>query len=96
MGAMLSTSLLAQQATNTPPSAPIETPAAAPAATLTPEPAKTNAPVAKAGAKKAGKKKAVAKKKAPAKAPALALKTVPLVPGPAVVVASNVNVRGQA
>jgi uncharacterized protein YgiM (DUF1202 family) len=97
LGAMLSTSLLAQQATNPPPSAPIETPAAAPAATLTPTTAKTNAPVAKAGKKKAGKKKAVAKKKAPArKAPALVLKTVPLVAGPAMVVASNVNVRGQA
>jgi len=96
LGAVLSTSLLAQQATNPTPSAPIETPAAAPAATLTPAPAKTNAPVAKSGAKKSGKKKAVAKKKAPAKAPMPALKTVPLVPGPAVVVASNVNVRGQA
>jgi uncharacterized protein YgiM (DUF1202 family) len=92
LGAMLSTSLLAQQATNTTPSAPIETPAAAPAATLAPTTAKTNAPAAKAGKKKAGKKKAVAKKKAPAPV----LKTVPLVPGPATVVASNVNVRGQA
>ena len=92
LGAMLSTSLLAQQATNLTPSAPIETPAAAPAATLAPTTVKTNAPVAKAGKKKAGKKKAVAKKKAPAPV----LKTVPLVPGPATVVASNVNVRGQA
>jgi uncharacterized protein YgiM (DUF1202 family) len=92
LGAMLSTSLLAQQATNPTPSAPIETPAAAPAATLAPTTAKTNAPVAKAGKKKAGKKQAVAKKKAPAPE----LKTVPLVPGPATVVASNVNVRGQA
>jgi len=92
LGALLSTSLLAQQATNTPPSAPIETPAAAPAATLTPVPAKTNTPATKAGTKKAGKKKAAAKKKPPMPA----LKTVPLVPGPAVVVASNVNVRGQA
>src|ERR1039458_9559125 len=92
LGAMLSTSLLAQQATNPPPSAPIETPAAAPAATLAPTTAKTNTPVAKAGKKKAGKKKGVAKKKAPAPV----LKTVPLVPGPATVVASNVNVRGQA
>lgn len=97
LGTMLSTSLLAQQATNPSPSAPIETPAAAPAATLTPTTAKTNAPVAKAGKKKTVKKKVVAKKKAPAqKAPALVLKTVPLVAGPAMVVASNVNVRGQA
>jgi uncharacterized protein YgiM (DUF1202 family) len=106
VGAMLSTSLLAQQATQPAPAAPIETPAAAPAATLAPATAKTNAPAAKVSKKKAGKKKAakapekkaVAKKKAPAPAPAPApeLKTVPLVPGLAVVVASNVNVRGQA
>ena len=71
LGAMLSTSLLAQQATNPTPSAPIETPAAAPAATLAPAAANTNAPAAKAGKKKSGKKKsekapqkkAVAKKK---------------------------------
>ena len=92
LGAMLSTSLLAQQATNPTPSAPIETPAAAPAATLAPVTAKTDAPAAKAGKKKAATKKAVAKKKAAVPE----LKTVPLVPGPAVVVASNVNVRGQA
>jgi len=100
VGAMLSTSLLAQQATNPTPSAPIETPAPAPAAALAPAPAKTSAPAAKAAAKSSSKKKAA---KAPAKqaaAPKRAalpeLKTVPLVPGPAEVVASNVNVRGQA
>jgi uncharacterized protein YgiM (DUF1202 family) len=99
LGAMLSTSLLAQQATNPTPSAPITTPAAAPAATLAPPTAKTNVPPAAAGKKKAAKKaekppakKAAAKKKAPMPE----LKTVPLVPGPATVVASNVNVRGQA
>jgi uncharacterized protein YgiM (DUF1202 family) len=100
LGAMLSTSLLAQQATNPTPSAPIETPAAAPAATLAPATAKTKAPVAKAGKKKSAKKKsqkapqkkAVVKKKEAAPE----LKTEPLVPGPATVVASNVNVRGQA
>jgi uncharacterized protein YraI len=99
VGAMLSTSLLAQQATNPAPSAPIQTPAAAPAATLAPAAANTNAPAAKAGKKKAGKKKAekapqhsaVAKKKETLSE----LKTVALVPGPAEVVASNVNVRGQ-
>jgi uncharacterized protein YgiM (DUF1202 family) len=100
LGAMLSTSLLAQQATNPTPSAPIETPAAAPAATLAPATAKTNAPAAKAGKKKAGKKKAekAPQKKAAAKKKQAVpeLKTVPLVPGPAEVVASNVNVRGQA
>jgi uncharacterized protein YgiM (DUF1202 family) len=108
---MLSTSLLAQQATNPPPAAPIANPAAAPAATIAPATAKTNAPAVKAGKKKAGKKKAekapekkaaVSKKPvaksavAKKKAPAPELKTVPLMAGPAVVVASNVNVRGQA
>jgi uncharacterized protein YgiM (DUF1202 family) len=100
VGAMLSTSLLAQQATNTTPSAPIETPAPAPAAALAPAPAKTNAPAAKAAKKSSSKKKAAkapAKQAAaPKKAPLPELKTVPLVPGPAEVVASNVNVRGQA
>ncbi|HWX19191.1 MAG TPA: SH3 domain-containing protein [Candidatus Binatia bacterium] len=87
-GVMLSTSLLAQPVTNAPPAAPILS---------TPAPAvvggKTNAPPAKK--KKSGKKaekKAVAKKKEPA----VELKTVPLVAGPAVVDANHVNVRGQA
>jgi uncharacterized protein YgiM (DUF1202 family) len=100
LGAMLSTSLLAQQATNQPSSAPIETPAAAPAATLVPATATKSAPAAKAGKKKAAKKKSdkVPPKKAVAKQKAAApeLRTVPLVPGPAVVDANNVNVRGQA
>jgi len=104
LGTMLSTSLLAQQATNPTPAAPIDTPAAAPAATLAPASAKTNAPAAKAGKKKSGKKKSdktaekKAEKKAVAKKKAAApeLKSVPLVPGLASVVASNVNVRGQA
>jgi len=97
---MLSTSLLAQQASSPAPSAPIQTPPAAPAATIAPATGTTNAPTAKAAkkknakkkAEKAPEKKAVAKKKAPVPE----LKTVPLVAGPAVVVASNVNVRGQA
>jgi uncharacterized protein YgiM (DUF1202 family) len=99
VAAMLSTSLLAQQATNPPSSAPIQTPAAAPAATLAPAVPSTNAPVAKAGKNKSGKKnaekapqkKAVAKKKATV----VEFKTVPLVPGPAEVAATHVNVRGQ-
>ena len=123
-GVMLATSLLAQQATNPPPAAPIATPAAAPAATLAPAATTTNVPAAKAVKKKAAKKKAAKasekkaapekkaaadKKAAPEKkaaadknavakkqAPVVELKTVPLVAGPAVVVASNVNVRGQA
>ena len=103
LGMMLSTSLLAQQATNPAPSAPIEMPAAAPAATIVPATAKTNAPAAKAAKKKAGKKaekapqkKAVKKAAAKKKEALPELKTVPLLAGPAVVVASNVNVRGQA
>jgi len=95
---MLSTSLLAQQAAAPTSPAPVQTPAAAPAATLTPAPVTTNPPAAaavvkkKAAPKKAPVKKAAAKKKVVLPE----LRTVPLVPGPAVVVASNVNVRGQA
>jgi uncharacterized protein YgiM (DUF1202 family) len=100
LGAMLSTSLMAQQATNPVPSGPIETPGAGPAAALAPAAATTNAPSPEAGKQKAGKKKSqkAPKKKAAAKKPeAVAeLKTVPLVPGPAEVVATHVNVRGQA
>lgn len=92
--AVLALGLLAQQATNpVPANAPapaIETPAAAPA--LTNAASGTNAPTAKAAKKK---KKTVAET-ARKKAPGSELKTVPLVAGPAVVVASNVNVRGQA
>jgi uncharacterized protein YgiM (DUF1202 family) len=100
LGAMLTTSLMAQQATNQTPPAPIPTPAAAPAATLSPAAPKTNAPAAKAAKKSAPKKKSAKapQKKAAAKKkePMPELKTVPLVAGPAEVVASNVNVRGQA
>jgi uncharacterized protein YgiM (DUF1202 family) len=109
LGIMLSGSLLAQSVTNAPPAAPLETPPPAPAATntLPPPPAPateaapaatnatTNAPAkpAKKGKKKSGKsgKKSPSKKKEAAE-----LKTVPLVPGPAVVAATHVNVRGQA
>lgn len=94
LGAMLSTSVLAQQVTNAPPGAPIATPAAAPIATNQPAAApagSTNAPAAKNH-----KKTTTAKKPAPKKNPAAELRTVPLVPGPAVVEAHNVNVRGQA
>src|SRR5262249_10936368 len=93
---MLSGRLLAQPSTNPPP-APIETP---PAAALTtnatvPAPvevATTNAPHAqnKAPAKKKTQKKSTKQKQAGSE-----LKTVPLVPGPAVVDANHVNVRGQ-
>ena len=119
IGAMLSTSLLAQPAPSPAPPAPVPAAPATPAPTLVPAPAKTNAPAAKPAKKKAAKKssdkqsakkadkKSVAKKpaakkpeikKAEVKKPdaAAELKTTPLVPGPATVVASNVNVRGQA
>jgi len=109
-GSLLSCGVVAQQATNTPPSAaplPIETPAAAPALTNSaPAPVmdsatpSTPAPKPKAPPTTA-KKSSTTRKKAPAKTvakkPAFApLKTTPLRPGPATVVASNVNVRGQA
>src|SRR5688572_30702800 len=89
--AFLATSLFAQQATNVPPSAP------AAAGTITtnvvPRAAATNVPPpAKAEKKKSSKQPTKAKKKAPGSE----LRTVPLVAGPAVVIASNVNVRGQA
>jgi uncharacterized protein YgiM (DUF1202 family) len=84
-GALLTTSLVAQPVTNAPPAGPAETAAA-----------DTNAPAAK-GEKKKAAKKAADKKSAPKKKSAGAeLRTVPLIAGPAVVIASNVNVRGQA
>lgn len=83
-GAMLSTSVLAQQVTNAPPGAPIVTPEAATPAGV------TNATTAK------NHKSTPAKKTTKKKPAAAELKTVPLVPGPAVVEAHNVNVRAQA
>jgi uncharacterized protein YgiM (DUF1202 family) len=95
-GAMLSTSLVAQQVTNAPPSAPLGTTAPAAADATATAPAGTSVTNA-AAHKAAGKKKAAAKKKAPQKKEAATeLKTVPLVPGPAIVAANHVNVRGQA
>ena len=96
--ALLSTSLLAQQATNAPAPAPIETPAPASALSNAPpaDPTKTNAPAAQPEKKKAAKKKAEKKAVAKKKDAAAELKSEPLVAGPATVVASNVNVRGQA
>jgi uncharacterized protein YgiM (DUF1202 family) len=93
--ALISTSLLAQQETNPPPAAPIETPAPAAAATsappaapeVQPENTATNPPAAKPP-KKATKP---ARKHTSAE-----LRSVPLVPGPAVVSANRVNVRGKA
>ncbi|HYG33980.1 MAG TPA: SH3 domain-containing protein, partial [Clostridia bacterium] len=99
-GAMLSTSLLAQQVTNPPPSsAPLEAPAAtnapAPAITTPTESPATNAPETKTITKKATPKKKAQKKPAAPKKRA-ELRTVPLTPGPATVDANHVNVRGQA
>ena len=96
--AFLPSLLFAQQATNAPGAKPIETPAAAPAVTnaAPAETVATNAPVAKAKKKKAGKTKAAATEQAKRKALGSELKSVPLVAGPAVVIASNVNIRGQA
>jgi uncharacterized protein YgiM (DUF1202 family) len=87
-GTMLSAGLMAQTATNT----PVETPAAAPMATNAPAETTTNAPAAKPAKKKGKKKKAVTKPKPnPAE-----LMSEPLAAGPAEVIATSVNVRGQA
>ncbi len=82
-GMMLSANLLADQAAN-------PAPAAASAATNAATAATTNAPAAQPA-----KSQTTARKKAKKKDAAAELRTVPLVPGPAVVVARNVNVRGQ-
>src|SRR5215813_1163742 len=84
LGTLLSTSLLAQDGTSTPPAAPAENPSQA--ATV------TNQPAAKPAKKSTPKKKKAPVKHKPAGSE---LRTVPLVPGPAVVDANNVNVRGQ-
>ena len=100
--------MLAQPVTNTPLAPAIATPAPAPAVTnatvTTPVIAATNtiSPATNTPAKKSGKKKAAVKKSPDKKAAAVKksstppIKTVPLVAGPAGVIASNVNVRGQA
>lgn len=106
-GAMLTSSLLAQQVADAPPATPA-TPSPAPGATPAESPpaaAPASAPASSqvvaptAASKPAATPKKKTAKQAPAvakKAPAVELRTVPLVAGPAVVVASNVNVRGQA
>jgi len=88
--ATISASLLAQDATNMAP--PLQAPPPPPEPMVNMPPpveAVTNAP----GARPA-KKKTV--KKAAAKKPFVELKTVPLVPGAAVVAANHVNVRSKA
>jgi len=86
LGAMLTTGVLAQQTTNPPAAAPAPTPAPAKVA-----PAPAAKPVAK---KKA--KPAVAKPATKRTSPAEELRSIPLVAGPATVIASNVNVRGRS
>ncbi len=87
LGLSFSTSLLAQQLTNPAPAAPIQ-----------PAAAETNsaAPAAPKAAEKKAPRKTAKKAAAKKTASAPALKTVPLIPGPASVAGSNVNVRGQA
>lgn len=92
LGALLTTSVIAQ--TTTPPA-----PAPVPAPTAVTPPAKVKPkPATKAEAKPAAKKKAATAAKPAAKKSSLAdeLRSLPLGPGPATVIASNVNVRGRA
>jgi uncharacterized protein YgiM (DUF1202 family) len=93
--ALFTTGLLAQQATNSTAPAPIATPGAAPAVTNAAAPAtsSTNASTAASAKPKTSKKKSTT---ASAKKKEAELRTVPLIGGPATVIASNVNVRGQA
>jgi uncharacterized protein YgiM (DUF1202 family) len=89
-GSMLCANIgLGQQATNAPAPVPADAPVTAPAQT---------APAESSSDQKAATKKAPAKKTSSAATtkPKYDLHTTPLKPGPAIVVASNVNVRGQA
>jgi uncharacterized protein YgiM (DUF1202 family) len=90
-GAMISTSLLAQPTATAPSSEPVYREMTQPPATPAQGP-KTTAPVKKKVVKKPAVKKPVAAKPA---ASVDELRTVPLVPGPATVVAMHVNVRAQ-
>src|ERR1041385_1351365 len=95
LAAFLAVALRAQQTTNSATPAPITTPAAAPALTNTSAAAtETNASHQKAEKKKSTRKtaKPAATKK---KTVQPEVRTVPLVAGPAVVLANNVNVRGR-
>src|SRR6266487_5531550 len=93
-GVMLSTSLLAQPATNPPPIG--LPPPGTTNVTAPPTPSSgTSAPAAKSAKKKTATKPA--KKKAPAETKsAIAERPIMLSPGPATITGSNVNVRGQA
>jgi len=93
-GALLASGLIAQTTNTTPPSA------ASPATAYPPPPAKAEAkPASQKAAEKSAKKKSAPAKaaaKSPAKKLAEELRTIPLIPGTASVIASNVNVRGKA
>jgi hypothetical protein len=94
IGMMLSSGVLAEDLTNAPAASPIQ--AAAPAEATAPviTAAATNtAPAKPNSAASKTKKKSVVPRRAVARP---VLRTVPLVPGPATVVASNVNIRGKA
>jgi uncharacterized protein YgiM (DUF1202 family) len=96
IGMMLARSLLAQQPANPSPP-PAETPATSQAVTnsVLPAPAEAGVTNTPAAPKKAPAKKKSSKSSVKTKQNVSELKTVPLVPGPAVVDANHVNVRGQ-
>jgi len=102
VAATISTSVLAQDASNSTPAfqAPPPPPAQmSPPAADQPAPAieaATNAPATPTAHKPKTAKKKTTTKKAAAHKPAPELKTVPLVPGPAVISANHVNVRSKA
>jgi uncharacterized protein YgiM (DUF1202 family) len=93
---MFSSSLLAQQPANPSPP-PAETPATSQAVTnaVLPAPAEAGATNTPAAHKKSPAKKKSSKSAAKPKQTLSELRTIPLVPGPAVVDANHVNVRGQ-
>jgi len=94
IGMMLSSGALAEDLTNAPAASPIQAAAPAEAAAPVITAAATNtAPAKPNSAASKTKKKSVAPRRAVARP---VLRTVPLVPGPATVVASNVNIRGKA
>lgn len=96
----ISTSLLAQDTSNSPPPV-VQAPPATPPPIAAPPPAAEPAPAIEAStnaptAPTAKTKKKKSTKKVAAHKPMKELKTVPLVPGPAVVEANHVNVRSKA
>jgi hypothetical protein len=108
VGLLLAGNLFAQQLSNVPPAGPVSAPPALPAAPATTNAApalstaKTDAPAKPAASKKKKRSKKPAsavpapKAKAPAKTSHAVTRSEPLTMGPATVIASNVNVRGQA